>query len=112
MILCAAHYASTAKIFLNAMSQNFNLLIPETRIQRPMQIIMPSTACENGKMSHLYQLIRDRFPDIELMTVPRKYFNEAKGMYACMNMYVRVYISICIYVYVATCFRQHAVFLL
>lgn len=44
------------------------------------QIIMPTTACENGKQSHLYTLLSERFTDTDLVTVQRKYFNEAKGV--------------------------------
>lgn len=41
---------------------------------------MPNTACENGSMTKLFQLIHDQFQNTTLSTVQRKYFNETKGM--------------------------------
>ncbi|XP_057289940.1 mutS protein homolog 4-like isoform X2 [Hydractinia symbiolongicarpus] len=43
-------------------------------------VIMPNTACENGNMSALFQVITDQFPYTTLTTVQRKYFNESKGL--------------------------------
>jgi len=40
---------------------------------------MPNTACEAGNMTKLFQLISEQFPDTNLATVQRKYFNESKG---------------------------------
>lgn len=44
-----------------------------------MQIIMPNTACENGKMTELFKFLGDQVPGANLATVQRKYFNESKG---------------------------------
>ena len=44
-----------------------------------LQVIMPNTACDGGTVSRLYQLVNDQFPSTNLVTVQRKYFNEAKG---------------------------------
>ena len=41
---------------------------------------MPNTACENGRMSALYEIISEQFPYATLTTVQRKYFNETKGI--------------------------------
>eukprot|EP00731_Ephydatia_muelleri_P017612 Em0010g710a len=41
---------------------------------------MPSTACEGGQGTRLFNLISEEFPDINLSTVQRKYFNEGKGL--------------------------------
>ena len=44
-----------------------------------LQVIMPSTACEAGKMTKLFKLILEQLPSVNLATVQRKYFNENKG---------------------------------
>ena len=45
----------------------------------PSQIIMPNTACEGGNMTKLFKLTGEQFPESNLATVQRKYFNETKG---------------------------------
>ena len=42
------------------------------------QVVMPNTACEAGS-SALYGKIGDTFPNLNLVTVQRKYFSETKG---------------------------------
>eukprot|EP01137_Pigoraptor_chileana_P020560 Opistho-2@83069 len=55
-------------------------VMTKLEIYQPVEIIMPSTAFENGKMSKLYQLLSERFSGTNIVTVQRKYFNETKGL--------------------------------
>ena len=43
------------------------------------QVILPSTACGNGSMGTMFDLIRDNHPNTSLSTVQRRYFNETSG---------------------------------
>eukprot|EP01134_Creolimax_fragrantissima_P004626 CFRG4626T1 len=63
-------------------SENQTLVKTITTVQmfNPMEIIMPNTACMNGKTSHMYRVLSENFPDVSIMTVSRSYFNESKGL--------------------------------
>ena len=41
---------------------------------------MPTTACENGKLSTLFEAVSES-NQLNLTTVQRKYFNETKGLF-------------------------------
>jgi len=45
-----------------------------------LKIIMPNTACDGGNMTKLFKLVGEQFPETNLTTVQRKYFNETKGL--------------------------------
>eukprot|EP00795_Rhopilema_esculentum_P008778 gene8778-14808_t len=55
-------------------------LLTKLNILSPIEILMPSTACENGKMATLFDLLRERYPNTNLTTVQRRYFNETAGL--------------------------------
>uniref|UniRef100_A0A7M6DQK7 DNA mismatch repair proteins mutS family domain-containing protein n=2 Tax=Clytia hemisphaerica TaxID=252671 RepID=A0A7M6DQK7_9CNID len=67
---------------LSQFSDNATYVKVLTKIQvlQPNEIIMPTTACENGNMSPLFEAISQQNPHINLTTVQRKYFNETKGL--------------------------------
>ena len=41
---------------------------------------MPSTACEAGNMTVLFKMISNMMTSSNIVTIHRKYFNEAKGI--------------------------------
>ena len=41
---------------------------------------MPQTLCEMDKPSMLFSAVSEAFPDVTITPVPRKYFNETRGM--------------------------------
>ncbi|XP_056388656.1 mutS protein homolog 4 isoform X2 [Hyla sarda] len=55
-------------------------VITKLQILAPLEILMPNTACENGKTTELFRLINENFKDVSLTSVQRKYFNETKGL--------------------------------
>ncbi|XP_065646680.1 mutS protein homolog 4 isoform X6 [Hydra vulgaris] len=55
-------------------------ILCKLQIIQPVEIIMPNTSYENGKMTQLFQVISEQFPYVTLTTVQRKYFNESKGL--------------------------------
>ncbi|KAK3083385.1 hypothetical protein FSP39_021201 [Pinctada imbricata] len=54
--------------------------ITKLLLLKPVEIIMPNTACENGNMTKLMKLVTDEFQGISVSTVQRKYFNETSGI--------------------------------
>uniref|UniRef100_A0A7M5XGZ2 Uncharacterized protein n=1 Tax=Clytia hemisphaerica TaxID=252671 RepID=A0A7M5XGZ2_9CNID len=71
-----------SEMVLSQFSDNATYVKVLTKIQvlQPNEIIMPTTACENGNMSPLFEAISQQNPHINLTTVQRKYFNETKGL--------------------------------
>ncbi|XP_040264757.1 mutS protein homolog 4 [Bufo bufo] len=55
-------------------------VITKLQILAPLEILMPNTACENGKTTELFRLINENFKDVSFTTVQRRYFNETKGL--------------------------------
>lgn len=53
--------------------------ITALQIYEPVEILFPATMLEQGNVSTLFALIRQQFPNIDLVSVKRKYFNESKG---------------------------------
>ena len=47
------------------------------------QIIMPSTTCEGGNVTVLFKMVSNMVTSANIVTVHRKYFNEAKGIKCC-----------------------------
>ncbi|KAG6444548.1 hypothetical protein O3G_MSEX003429 [Manduca sexta] len=64
----------------------------------PIEIIVPHTFCEGVKPSQLYQLIKERFPLVNLTTVQRRHFNDAAGRQniqtLCAPQYSAVYLQV------------------
>jgi len=54
-------------------------ILTKLQILQPVEIIMPNTALENGKMSSLFEIINEQLSHSPITTVERKYFNESKG---------------------------------
>ncbi|XP_033098705.1 mutS protein homolog 4-like [Anneissia japonica] len=69
-------------LILSQFSDNQTYVKVMTRlgILQPLEIIMPSTACENGNMTKLFNLITEHYQETNISTVQRKYFNETKGL--------------------------------
>ena len=42
---------------------------------------MPSTVCEGGNMTVLFKMVSSMIAAANIVTIHRKYFNEAKGIY-------------------------------
>ncbi|CAH1773969.1 unnamed protein product [Owenia fusiformis] len=61
-------------------SPTYPKLMTKLQMCQPVEIVMPSTACENGNMTKLFKLISDQFTNTNIATVQRKYFNEEKGL--------------------------------
>ncbi|KAG9467940.1 hypothetical protein GDO78_014030 [Eleutherodactylus coqui] len=61
-------------------SSTYVKVITKLQILAPLEILMPNTACENGKTTELFRLISENFKGVSFTTVPRKYFNETKGV--------------------------------
>ncbi|KAJ8722230.1 hypothetical protein PYW08_004632 [Mythimna loreyi] len=64
----------------------------------PVEIIVPHTFCEGVQPNQLYQLIRDRYPLVSLVTVQRRHFNDAAGRQQiqtlCAPQYNGVYLQV------------------
>nr|XP_049694300.1 mutS protein homolog 4-like [Helicoverpa armigera] len=64
----------------------------------PVEIIVPHTFCEGVQPNQLYQLIRDRYPLVNLVTVQRRHFNDAVGRQhiqtLCAPQYNGVYLQV------------------
>ncbi|XP_047029742.1 mutS protein homolog 4-like isoform X2 [Helicoverpa zea] len=64
----------------------------------PVEIIVPHTFCEGVQPNQLYQLIRDRYPLVNLVTVQRRHFNDAVGRQhiqtLCAPQYSGVYLQV------------------
>uniref|UniRef100_A0A2A4IVB4 DNA mismatch repair proteins mutS family domain-containing protein n=1 Tax=Heliothis virescens TaxID=7102 RepID=A0A2A4IVB4_HELVI len=64
----------------------------------PVEIIVPHTFCEGFQPNQLYQLIRDRYPLVNLVTVQRRHFNDAVGRQhiqtLCAPQYNGVYLQV------------------
>ncbi|XP_050558036.1 mutS protein homolog 4-like isoform X1 [Spodoptera frugiperda] len=64
----------------------------------PIEIIVPHTFCEGVQPNQLYQLIRDRYPLVNLVTVQRRHFNDAAGRQniqtLCAPQYSGVYLQV------------------
>ncbi|CAH0585557.1 unnamed protein product [Chrysodeixis includens] len=64
----------------------------------PIEIIVPHTFCEGVQPNQLYQLIRDRYPLVNVVTVQRRHFNDAAGRQhiqtLCAPQYNGVYLQV------------------
>ncbi|XP_052784733.1 mutS protein homolog 4-like [Mya arenaria] len=68
--------------------------ITKLQIAHPLEIILPSTACEAGTMTTLSKIVTDQFPNTAISTVQRKYFNETKGLLTVKQLCVPEYSSV------------------
>ncbi|XP_045212131.2 mutS protein homolog 4-like isoform X2 [Mercenaria mercenaria] len=68
--------------------------ITKLQIIHPLEIILPSTACESGTMTNLSKFITDQFHNTSISTVQRKYFNETKGLLYVKQLCVPEYSSV------------------
>ncbi|XP_061700348.1 mutS protein homolog 4 [Syngnathoides biaculeatus] len=55
-------------------------VITKVHILLPMEILMPDTACDQGKGTKLFTLITENFQGVAFNAIQRKYFNEKKGL--------------------------------
>ncbi|XP_026739194.1 mutS protein homolog 4-like isoform X2 [Trichoplusia ni] len=64
----------------------------------PIEIIVPHTFCEGVQPNQLYQLIRNRYPLVNVVTVQRRHFNDAAGRQhiqtLCAPQYNGVYLQV------------------
>ncbi|XP_060559607.1 mutS protein homolog 4-like [Ruditapes philippinarum] len=68
--------------------------ITKLQIIHPLEIVLPSTACESGSMTNLSKFISDQFHHTSISTVQRKYFNETKGLMYVKQLCVPEYSSV------------------
>ncbi|XP_076454636.1 mutS protein homolog 4-like [Babylonia areolata] len=61
-------------------TQRYVKTLTKLQILKPLEIILPSTACENGNATKLFQMVSDEFQHTTISTVQRRYFNETKGL--------------------------------
>ncbi|XP_028395701.1 mutS protein homolog 4-like [Dendronephthya gigantea] len=61
-------------------SQTYVKVLTKLQVLQPLEVIIPNTACEAGKMTKLCEIITDQFSNVSLSTVQRKYFNESQGL--------------------------------
>ena len=79
-VIYALYNCSTFRNIISNLYIKYQFLCPLAVSAPPsLQVIMPSTACEGGKMTKLFKLILDQLPSVNVATVQRKYFNENKG---------------------------------
>ncbi|XP_075977921.1 mutS protein homolog 4-like [Anticarsia gemmatalis] len=64
----------------------------------PIEIIVPHTFCEGVRPNQLYQLIKDKYPLVNIITVQRRHFNDAAGRQniqtLCAPQYNGVYVQV------------------
>ncbi|KAI7858222.1 muts domain V-domain-containing protein, partial [Circinella umbellata] len=80
--VCIVH-VTTGECILSQVSdsQSYTRTLHKIHLNDPHKILLSNTALEAGA-SQLYQLIEHHFPDTSIITIPRKYFNDAAGMKA------------------------------
>ncbi|CAI8046744.1 MutS protein homolog 4, partial [Geodia barretti] len=61
-------------------SQTYTQVMMKLQVMQPIEVLMPSTACEAGNMTVLFKMISNMIKTANMVTVHRKYFNEAKGL--------------------------------
>jgi hypothetical protein len=69
-----------------------------------IKILLPDTSCGEGSSpSRLYDLLIEKFPDSNIISVQRKYFNDIRGLDYIKNLCIVDY-SKCIIELTAKCF--------
>nr|XP_032800364.1 mutS protein homolog 4-like [Petromyzon marinus] len=68
-------------------SQPYVKAITKLQVLRPLEVVMPHTAC-NPNASKMFTLLRDYFPEAHVTTVLRKYFNDERGTDAVRRLCV------------------------
>ncbi|XP_070186875.1 mutS protein homolog 4-like [Littorina saxatilis] len=58
----------------------YSKTINKLQILKPLEIVLPNTACESGNATKLFQMISEQFQNSTISTVQRRYFNETKGL--------------------------------
>jgi DNA mismatch repair protein MSH4 len=61
-------------------SQTYTQVMMKLQVMQPIEVLMPSTACEAGNMTVLFKMISNMIKTANMVTIHRKYFNEAKGL--------------------------------
>jgi DNA mismatch repair protein MSH4 len=61
-------------------SQTYSQVLMKLQVMQPIEVIMPSTACEGGNVTKLFKMVSNQSMTTNIVTVHRRYFNEAKGM--------------------------------
>ncbi|XP_035226392.1 mutS protein homolog 4-like, partial [Stegodyphus dumicola] len=61
-------------------TQVYLRLAVQLNVIQPIEIIMPNTVLDYGTRTKLICRIRELFPELNVVTVQRKYFNEGKGL--------------------------------
>nr|KAG5709651.1 hypothetical protein BaRGS_027676 [Batillaria attramentaria] len=65
-------------------SQTYVKTMTKLQILKPLEIVLPNTACENGNVTKLFKMISDQFQQTTISTVQRRYFNETKDLETVM----------------------------
>ncbi|PVD38561.1 hypothetical protein C0Q70_01177 [Pomacea canaliculata] len=71
-------------------TQTYVKTMTKLQILKPLEIILPHTVCESGNSSKLFKMISDQFPNTNISSVQRRYFNETKAqqilsVMCCLN---------------------------
>ncbi|GAB1599457.1 mutS protein homolog 4 [Argonauta hians] len=75
-------------------SQTYVKVMTKLQILQPIEIVIPSTACENGNMTKLFQVISNHFSNCCISNIQRKYFNESKGIQLIKQLCLPDYSSV------------------
>uniref|UniRef100_H2YI01 DNA mismatch repair proteins mutS family domain-containing protein n=1 Tax=Ciona savignyi TaxID=51511 RepID=H2YI01_CIOSA len=61
-------------------SQTYVKTMTKLQILSPIEIVFPSTMCDNGNMAQVFKFVNDNFQNSNITTVQRHYFNEGNGL--------------------------------
>ncbi|CAL1543667.1 unnamed protein product, partial [Lymnaea stagnalis] len=75
-------------------SQTYPKTLSKLQYINPKEIILPNTVCETGNNSKLFSQIKKQFPNLQITSVHRRYFNESKGIYYIKHLCAAEYKNI------------------
>nr|XP_026693129.1 mutS protein homolog 4-like [Ciona intestinalis] len=61
-------------------SQTYVKTLTKLQILSPIEIVFPSTMCDNGSMTQVFKFVNENFQSSNITTVQRHYFNETNGL--------------------------------
>lgn len=75
-------------------SQTYTRTLAIMQLLNPLEILLPSTLCERGNSSKLFGQLTKHFPNVQISSVQRRYFNESCGLQYIKHLCAAEYKSI------------------
>ncbi|RZF42657.1 hypothetical protein LSTR_LSTR001452 [Laodelphax striatellus] len=74
--------------------QTYINTLTKVQIFNPIEILVPSTFAENSQAESLFSKLNDHFPQVNLTSVQRRYFNEREGLNLVQRLCLEDYSTI------------------